>query len=302
MALETRQASNSGGLGDLAALLGMFTGKEQTTQTKLSQTAMNQMLQSAFEKNGGLSAVSSGQRGAGLYNSSTNQLLTNDLISRLTAETAQRGAPTTVSSPAAINPLVGLAGLGILQAFSGGDKKAKAVGETVASTSTGMSGVESVTGAAPGGVANFFTNPLDSIGSMFSSGAESLGNLFNFGGSSTPDFQPTSINAINAGNVGNIDALMAASNFYGTDALSQQTKQLIGQDFFGEGVGTDMGLGSVPWAAGLGNLAQGDLGGAIGSVGKSWVGSQFGTAIGTAIGMPFLGNIFGALLGSLFGN
>lgn len=298
MALETRQASNSGGLGDLAALLGMFTGKEQTTQTKLSQTAMNQMLQSAFEKNGGLSAVSSGQRGAGMYNSSTNQLLTNDLISRLTAETAQRGAPTTVSSPAAINPLVGLAGLGVLQAFS---KKSKAGEVASAAASSSGVGAEAVTGTASGSAANFFTNPLDSIGSMFSSGAESLGNLFNFGGgSSTPDFQPTSVNAINAGNVGNIDALMSAANFYGTDALSQQTKQLIGQDFFGEGVGTDMGLGSIPWASGLGNLAQGDLGGAIGSVGLGTIGNWFGTALSPVLGP--LGGIFGALLGSLFGN
>lgn len=295
MALEERKAQSAGGLGDLAALLGMFTGKEQTTQTKLSQTAMNQMLQSAFEKNGGLSAVSSGQRGSGMYNSSTNQLLTNDLISRLTAETAQRGAPTTVSSPAAIDPLMGLAGLGILQMMSKGKKGEAAAGAVTASAPTSAA---AVTGESGNMVSNFLTNPLDSIGSLISDGFSGISGALGFGGGAeTPQFQPTSINAINAANVGNIDALMSAANFYGTDALSQQTKQLIGQDFFGEGVGTDMGLGSVPWTAGLGNLAAGDLEGAIGSVGKSWLGSQFGGAMAAAMGIPVVGPIVGALAG-----
>lgn len=291
----TERNPQGGGLGDLAALLGLFTGKEQTTQTKMSQSVMNQMLQSALEKNGGLAAVSSGQRGAGMYNSSTNQLMTNDLLSRLTGEIAQRGAPTTTTSPAAIDPMLGLGGLALLQAFS---KRAKGAGDVAeAATGGGVGGAAAVTGGTSGGTGNFLTDTLSSISSSVSGGLDSIGNLFSFGGETAPaasGFQPTSINAINAGNVGNIDALMNAANFYGTDTLSQQTKQLIGQDFFGEGVGTDIGLGSIPWTAGLGNLAMGDLEGAIGSVGKSFVGSMFGNALTPVLGP--LGPLLGGLL------
>lgn len=46
----------------------------------------------------GLAAVSSGQKSAGLYNSTTNQQLTNDLTARVAGQAAQLSAGTTVTN------------------------------------------------------------------------------------------------------------------------------------------------------------------------------------------------------------
>lgn len=66
-----------------------------TSSTNVSPDAVNALVQSILEGTNGLAAVSSGQRTAGLYGSSTNQLLTNDLIARAAAEGAKLNQSTT---------------------------------------------------------------------------------------------------------------------------------------------------------------------------------------------------------------
>lgn len=76
-----------------------------TKQTVLSQDAMNAMLKSALEGTSGTSGLADvvgGQNKAGLYNSSTNSMLTNDLLSRLATQVAVAGAPTTTTQ---VNPI-----------------------------------------------------------------------------------------------------------------------------------------------------------------------------------------------------
>lgn len=116
MAPQTQNQLTSGGseLDVLASLLKMFQGEKtsstktdtggsftETQQTQMSPEIMAGLLKSALESNQGLASVSQGQRSAGLYNSSTNRLLANDLLSRLTARTAEAGAPKVVSRQAA---------------------------------------------------------------------------------------------------------------------------------------------------------------------------------------------------------
>ena len=103
-------------LGEITELLKLFTGKAggtnssnsisettsggtSTKQTVMSQDVINKLLQSALEGNQGLSSVVKGQQSAGLYNSSTNTLLVNDLLSRLTTQTAAAAAPTVTTTP-----------------------------------------------------------------------------------------------------------------------------------------------------------------------------------------------------------
>lgn len=94
-------------LSSLTDLLKLFTGnsggsntttttsgKTATRQTMISTDVATQMLQNALESNQGLAAIAQGQAGAGLYNSTTNKLLTNDLLARLTANIAEKAAPT----------------------------------------------------------------------------------------------------------------------------------------------------------------------------------------------------------------
>lgn len=98
--------SGGNSLDALASILKLFQGSKststasggtETTQTNLDQTALAGLLKQALESNQGLAAVSQGQRSAGLYNSSTNRLLSNDLLARLTANTAAAGASRTVT-------------------------------------------------------------------------------------------------------------------------------------------------------------------------------------------------------------
>ena len=73
------------------------SGRIGTKQTKISSELATQMLQNALESNQGLAAIAQGQAGAGMYNSTTNKLLTNDLLARLTANIAEKAAPTVES-------------------------------------------------------------------------------------------------------------------------------------------------------------------------------------------------------------
>lgn len=60
-----------------------------TTSNNVSPGAVDALIKNILEGTNGLAAVSSGQRTAGLYGSSTNQLLTNDLIARAAGEGAK---------------------------------------------------------------------------------------------------------------------------------------------------------------------------------------------------------------------
>lgn len=66
-----------------------------TTSTNTDPKAVQAVVDSILQGTNGLAAVSSGQRSAGLYGSSTNQLLTNDLIARTAAEAAKLNQSTT---------------------------------------------------------------------------------------------------------------------------------------------------------------------------------------------------------------
>jgi hypothetical protein len=68
-----------------------------TTGTSMSSDAMAAMLKSVLESNQGLASTALGEHSAGLYNSSTNQLLQNDLITRAAAQVAQNTKTQTVT-------------------------------------------------------------------------------------------------------------------------------------------------------------------------------------------------------------
>lgn len=89
----------------------------QTSGLDISQAGRNKMIEDALASNNGLAETSSGQRRAGLYNSSTNQLLVNDLLDRVTSsvdrDTAKQTTSTTTggSTQSTVTPArVGLGG------------------------------------------------------------------------------------------------------------------------------------------------------------------------------------------------
>ena len=118
-------------IGNLLTLLQAFSGKSGTTtttggtstkQTVLDQNTLNAIMKSALEGNQGLANVASGQRAAGMYDSTVNTQLTNDLLSRLATQTAVAGAPTVTTTPkttvTTAAPGVGMGGVGMIGGLS----------------------------------------------------------------------------------------------------------------------------------------------------------------------------------------
>lgn len=110
-------------LGTLTSLLGLIKGspgQTSTTSSNISSAGINAILQQILGGTQGLAAVSSGQKGAGLYNSTTNQMLVNDLTTRTSGELAKQQAGTTTVTKG--NPQVGGADLLTLIAAGLGSK------------------------------------------------------------------------------------------------------------------------------------------------------------------------------------
>ena len=78
---------------------GSSSGGYGYEQTILTQEAVNRLLQQIMESNSGLTSIAQGQKNAGLYNSSTMQMLINDLMARAAGEVAAKGAKTEKVTP-----------------------------------------------------------------------------------------------------------------------------------------------------------------------------------------------------------
>lgn len=83
----------------LQMLLNTFTGKKETTtrSSGVSGAGMAEMLKSILGSTQGLAQVSSGEKIAGLYNTSTRTQLTNDLLTRSAAEVSKAGSGETTT-------------------------------------------------------------------------------------------------------------------------------------------------------------------------------------------------------------
>lgn len=101
------QLASDGGLSDITSLLSLVKGSSttSTTGTNISTAGVQQQINDILSSNQGLAAVAGAQKSAGLYNSSTNTQLTNDLLSRVSAQVAAKDATTTqtVKKNAALN-------------------------------------------------------------------------------------------------------------------------------------------------------------------------------------------------------
>lgn len=96
-------------LGGGAQLLSLFGDKTTTTSggtttgtrtsgLDITDEGRNKMIRDILESSQGLANIASGARGSGLYNSSTNQLLVNDLIDRVSSSVDRDTAKTVETS------------------------------------------------------------------------------------------------------------------------------------------------------------------------------------------------------------
>lgn len=124
---------NSNPLASLAAIntfVGMLKGgtSSQTTQSNITPEGMNYLLTQILSGSQGLAPIASGEKTAGLYNSTGRTQMLNDLSVRAAGELAAKQAGTTTQNRT--NPSI--SALPILAAFAG----TKLLGPTV---KTGMS-------------------------------------------------------------------------------------------------------------------------------------------------------------------
>lgn len=193
-----------GDVDAITKLLGLFTGQEENTtvsggtktqQTMLSQEALNTLMKQVMEGNSGLAAVASSQKAPGLYNSTTRQLLTNDLLARAAGEVAVKGAPTVTSAtpqvtnrviPAAVNPktaLLGTAGLLLASPAKAAAKKGlqKLLGGTGTEVPSAISSgdISAILSRGNSGIASLGNSAMADI----SSGNEALLSAAGYGSS-----------------------------------------------------------------------------------------------------------------------
>ncbi len=90
-----------GTIGDWSGfLLGSEknTGGTQTVKPNITKEGMDRLLQQILESTQGLGSVTMGQKTAGMYGSTTNQMMLNDLLVRAAGELAARQAGVTTTS------------------------------------------------------------------------------------------------------------------------------------------------------------------------------------------------------------
>jgi len=112
--MTTGDIANVDTAANLAGMLSLFKGKSSTTTNNTSPQGINALVQQALAGTQGLAAVSSGARSAGVYNSSTQQLMTNDLLTRISGEAAARsgGTTTTQKAPLQLQDLLTMYAMG----------------------------------------------------------------------------------------------------------------------------------------------------------------------------------------------
>ncbi len=176
------------------------SGGTSTTQTQLSQDTLNATLKSALEGNQGLAALAAGQNNTGMYNSTVNTQLSNDLLARLTTDATVAGAAKTtttpgttsaVSTPGSKNSMLAAVGLGygkkyadkLLDGtlFSSGADASNVAGSGISAILEGHGGMDAAFSAAGNGVREAISSLGSDTASSF--GGNILDNFISGGGS-----------------------------------------------------------------------------------------------------------------------
>lgn len=246
---QTQQ--NSGGIGTTGTV---------TTSESVSPDAVNAVVKSILEGNQGLAAVSSGQKKAGMYNSSTNMMLTNDLIARAAAEGAKLNKTstqttntfqadnrqvatqgTTVQAPP-IKPSTAAMGLGVLSLIPK-DFKQSVVSKLGLGTKAAAGGVGADTGA--GGQTTGDFSRLDRASNDVVSDAINVQN-------------PGAAQSISAGITPGIGTSLDSQSIA---AMGPQTAQDMGDSFASYIGGGDSGSAVASNLSGVDTSGMGDGGG-----------------------------------------
>lgn len=269
MAAATKSTTNPlEGVGDLTSLINLFKG--QTTTSGTSTEGVNALLQNILSGTQGLSAVSSGAKTAGGYNSSAQALLTNDFLTRAAAQAATSQTTTTKKAPIGGKDILTAAALFGGKSLLGPTVKAGAKKLGVGSLDdVGQKLAGSIFGGASG------TGASMALGSI-------PGDAFMPGGTFGDAFMPAM-----EGIFGGAEALDLATSAGDVASLAQFGDSFDAFDAFGEGIdiasGVDAASGGIPWFT-IANMVTGGqasetVGEGLGLLGTFWddtIGNIFG--------------------------
>jgi hypothetical protein len=284
-------SSRSDMVGNISQLLALFKGSpaqttiqsggETTQKTTLDADAVTAMLNSILGGNQGLAAVSGGQKSAGLYNSSVNTQLTNDLLARAAAAVAEKQSTTTTTKAPTTQTqqtagqldlgktlLTGAAtylGNKVIKKSGIGD----AVDKSVDSASRSIGEVLGVGGGSGGdigsvigrGYSDSLSGALDNGSSVFNAAdfiggspdfISSADSIFDYGGTTAYDYIDSSSSIDDLGSIFNsggytpsgFDLASAGFDIAG-DVINGDTTQIAGDALGGSVFGDFLGAASV---------------------------------------------------------
>lgn len=254
---------------DLTTLLNTFLGKSgsttgstsstSTTSSNISDAGVQEMLKEILEGNGGIKTIANAEKSAGLYNSSSGTLLTNDLLTSAAAKVAvaKAGTTTTTSGNTAgttkqdpqLNPLkagIGLAGVSLLDNIL----KGSGSGGIADLFKSGASGIGSLLTGAMGG-AGYIQGSSDTTGgnvqgiggAYTGAGAQGPGTDDDAGGLNPDIATPNQLDAASAANstLPNVDDW---TNGFGASTTQIPITALFPETGGGTGTYNDYGGGS----------------------------------------------------------
>jgi hypothetical protein len=262
------------GLQDISNILNIFKGSGTTTQTDTSSEVVSNdkakaIIQNILEGTSGLAAVSSGQKQAGLYGSTVNTQLTNDLLARAAAQTSALSSQKTNTSTRQTGPqldpiktLLGLAaGQVVTPIVKAGSKKLglDKFGNTIADSIFGDSPVSAFAGdTTPASISNFAPSvniPVD-FGSISDlkdlSSSLSSGDVGDTGAAGGMDVGTAAALGVGAGT----GAALAGSSAAGGAALTDASYAVMGGEAFGASAFGGAAAGATA-AEGAGAVAAG---------------------------------------------
>lgn len=302
-----------GGLGDITNLLNLVKDQKSssTVTTGISKEGVTQQINDILQGTSGLASVAGAQKTAGLYNSSTNTQLTNDLLARASAQVAARNAPVTTSQTkkASVTKqnIEGILASTALRKVLGSDtvtKGAKDVYGSIADElgiATGTNdtatanALSSVSGAGPGAQVGDFT----SLESSLAGGTSGVGSDIGAGSASALADTVTGTGvAAQAGDtsVAGLEALDSAAAAGTAGATAAQVASFgAGTEAGAAGAAADFGLAGEATTAGVttGETAAGLAAGEVGA--EAGLGTALGaTGIGLAL-TPLVGGIAKAI-------
>ena len=295
-------------IGDLTKLLGLVKGPSNTstTSSNISKEGMQGLINQILGGSQGLATVSQGQKAAGLYGSTTNQMLTNDLITRSAQQLGVAQAGTTTKQKAAA-PISGQNLLQMLTMIAG----QKVLGPTIKKgiAKTGLEGIgDKIAGAIfPDGAGT----GIGSSGTIGMSAGDLESSLSAFGGSLTTGDVAATATGLDLGSIANLggsslagleglgSGITAASVLpEATAALSSYGAGLTAADVGATALGLDIAGMTATATTGAEIAATTAAATTAAEVAATAAGAAEGasilTTIGTAIAeaVPFLASLF----------